>query len=216
VVAESRDVHAAQADEDGQTHLSDSRECLLGRGGHAKRRVGQLIRARRDGRVLEAPVLPFVAERLALPRLEDDLERLAKARLTLRVGDAVHVVDAREAAAADPEVEAPGADLIDCRGLFGDAQWIVQRKHLDGHPDPQALGARRDRARDHDRRREHGSRRREVHLAEPHAVEPPRLGGVDDVEALAERGGLVAAAADLELHEYPEVHESPVGRVTGS
>ena len=29
--------------------------------------------------------------------------------------------------------------------------------------------------------------RREVHLAEPHAVQPPRLGGVHDVETFAER-----------------------------
>jgi hypothetical protein len=136
--------------------------------------VGELIRARRDGRVLEAEMLALVAEGLALPRLEDDLERLA--------------------------------DVIDRRGLLGDPQGIVQRKHLHGHPDAQPLGPRRDRARHHDRRREHRPRRREVHLAEPHAVEPPGLGGVHEVEPFAERRGLVAAAADLELHEDSEVH----------
>jgi hypothetical protein len=37
---------------------------------------------------------------------------------------------------------------------------------------------------------------------------PTKIGrpGVHDVEALAERAGLVAAAADLELHEDAEVH----------
>jgi hypothetical protein len=44
--------------------------------------MGKLIRARRDGGVLEAVILALVAEWLALPRLEDDLERLAEARLT--------------------------------------------------------------------------------------------------------------------------------------
>jgi len=44
-----------------------------------------------------------------------------------------------------------------------------------------------------------------VHLTEPDAVETPRLGRVDEVEALPERGGLIAAAAGLELHEDSEV-----------
>src|SRR5262249_54502005 len=161
---------------------------------------------RRDGRILEPPVLPLVAEGLALPRLEDDLERLVETRLALRERNAVHVVDAREPAAADPEIEAPGADVIDRRGLLGDAQGIVQRQDLDGHADAQPPGARRDRARHHDGRREHRAGRREVHLAQPHAVEAPGLRRVDDVEALAERAGLVAAAANLELHEDAEVH----------
>src|SRR5262245_50864134 len=208
VMTERRDVHAAQADEDRQSHLADLGKRLLRRGGHAKRRVGQLVRARRDGGVLEAPVLTLVAERLALPGLEDDVERLAEPRLAFRVGDAVEVVDARKPAAADPEVEASGADVIDRRGLFGDPQRIVERQHLHGHPDAQAPVPRRDRARHHDRRREHRPCGREVHLAEPHAVEPPGFGRVHEVESLAERRGLVAAAADLELHEDPEVHGS--------
>jgi hypothetical protein len=154
--------------------------------------------------------LALVAEGLALPRLENDLERLAEARLALRVGNAVDVVDAGKPAAADPEIEASGADVIDRRGFFGDAQRIVQRKYLDGHPDPQPLRAGRDRARDHDRRGQHRPGRREMHLAEPHAVKPPGLRRVHDVESFAERAGLVAAAANLELHEDAEVHGLPV------
>src|SRR5262249_57896441 len=80
------------------------------------------------------------------------------------------------------------------------------RQNLDGHADAQPPCARRDRARHHDGRREHRAGRREVHLAEPHAVEPPGLCRVDDVEALSERAGLVAAAANFELHEDAEVH----------
>jgi hypothetical protein len=169
--------------------------------------MGQLIRAGGDGGVLEAIVLARVAEGLALPGLEDDLERLAEARLALRVRNTVHVVDAREAAAADPEVEAPLADVIDGGPLLADAPGVVQRKDLDRHPDPQALGARGDRARHHDRRGEHRSGGREVHLAQPHAVEPPRLGRVHELKPFAERGGLVAAAPVLELHEDAEVHQ---------
>jgi hypothetical protein len=52
--------------------------------------------------------------------------------------------------------------------------------------------------------------------AEPDAVEPPPRGSVHDVESLAERGGLVTAAADLELREDAEVHGSSVAAATGS
>jgi hypothetical protein len=45
-----------------------------------------------------------------------------------------------------------------------------------------------------------------VHLAQPHPVEPPRLRRIDEIEALAKGGSLVAALTDLELHEDAEVH----------
>ena len=80
-----RNVHAAQADEDRQPHAADARERLRRRGGHAHRRVGPLDRARRDGDVLEAIEPAVVAERLAFPCLQDDLERLEEARLALLV-----------------------------------------------------------------------------------------------------------------------------------
>jgi hypothetical protein len=96
--------------------------------------------------------------------------------------------------------------VVDGGGLLGDAQRIVQGQDLHRHADPQALGARGDGARDHDRRRQDRAGGREVHLAEPHPVEPPRLRRVDDVEALAKGGSLIAALSDLELHEDPEVH----------
>jgi hypothetical protein len=128
-------------------------ERLLGGGGHPERRVRELIGAGRDGGVLEAIELARVAEGLALPRGEDDLQRLAEARLALRIRNAVHVVDAGESAAADPEIETALADVIDGRGLLGDAQRVVQGQDLHRHADPQSLGARGDGARDHDRRR---------------------------------------------------------------
>src|SRR5207247_477287 len=106
----------AQSDEEGQAHRADGRKRLLGVGRHPKRRMRNLVRPRRDRRVLEAVELALVAERLALPRLADDLERLAEARLALAVGDPVDVVGARDAAAADPELDGlvhPAAHLLD-------------------------------------------------------------------------------------------------------
>src|SRR5499426_4609876 len=100
-----RSRHAAKAHEDRQAHPPDVRERLGGRGGHADRRMGLLIRARGHRGVLEAIEFPLVAEGLALPRREDDLERLEKARLTLLVRNAERVVRPRAAAPSDPEVE---------------------------------------------------------------------------------------------------------------
>src|SRR3989441_5979342 len=128
------------------------------------------------------------------------LERLAKARLALRIRNSVHVVDARESAATDPEVEATLADVVHRRGFFGDTQRIVQGEDLERHSDPQARRARGDRAGHDDRRREHRPGGREVHFAQPHTVQPPCLGGVHELEPLAERGRLVTAATYLELH----------------
>src|SRR2546428_159422 len=63
----------SEANKDGQAHLADDRKRLLGVGRHPDRRMGILIRAGRDGRVLEAIELAVVTERLALPRLPDDV-----------------------------------------------------------------------------------------------------------------------------------------------
>src|SRR5437867_12534806 len=100
--------------------------------------MGHLVRPGRDGRVLEAIELARVPEGIALPRLENDLERFAETRLTLAVGDAVDVVGAGNAAAADPELEAALADVIERRHLFGDAQRMAERQHghRRAHPHP--------------------------------------------------------------------------------
>src|SRR2546425_11234675 len=84
--------------------------------------MGELIRARRDCRVLEAVILASVAEPLPFPGLQDDLQGLAKARLTFCIGNLVHVVGPRGSAPTDPEIEATLADVIYGRNLFGDAQ----------------------------------------------------------------------------------------------
>src|SRR5205814_3134633 len=93
-------VHAAQSDEDGQAHPGDPRERLRRGRGHPDRRVRLLIRARDDGDIREAVEPALVAERLALPGLEDDLPRLQEARLAPLLRDADAVVGARTAAAA--------------------------------------------------------------------------------------------------------------------
>src|SRR3989475_4238531 len=118
------------------------------------------------------------------------------------------VVGARGAAATNAEVEATLAEVIHRRDLFGDPQWIAQRKDLHGRPHSDAPRASGDEARQRERRRLHGASRIEVDLAEPHAVESPGLCRVRQLERLAERLSLARPTASL-LEEDPEVHGSP-------
>src|SRR5216683_2241545 len=203
------DVHAAQPDENGQTHPADARKGVRGRRGHPDRRMRLLIRARGDGGVGEAIELAFVAEGLALPRREDDLQRFEEASLTLFVGDAERVVGPRASAAANAEVEPSVAQMIERGDLAGDAERVVQRKKLNRRPHAQALGPRDDPARHQQGRRQYGTRGIDEHLRQPHDVEPPRLRRVDELEQLAERLTLTAPTSYL-LREDSEVHGVPL------
>jgi hypothetical protein len=164
-----------------------------------------LDRPRRHRRVLESVELALVAERLALPGLLEDRQRLFEARLALPVRNVEHIVRARRAAAPDAEVEAAAAEMIDRRHLFRDPQRVRQRQHGDGSPDPDAPRAGGQEAGQCDRRRLHGPRGIEVDLAQPDAVQSPRLGGVGQLERLLESRRLARLAAAL-LDEDPEVH----------
>src|SRR5256886_12769862 len=150
-----RSLRGAQADEDGQSHPAGRGKRLVAGGGHAKGRMRDLIRTRRDDRVLDPIELARVAERLALPALTDDLQRFAKARLALAVRHAIDVVRPHDAAATDAELEAPFADVIDGGDLFGDPQRMVQGQDLDGGPHPETAGAGGDRARHLERGGDH-------------------------------------------------------------
>src|SRR5207244_5474093 len=156
-------------------------------GGHADRPMRILVRASCHRRSLESIELALVAERRTLPRFEDHLQRFLEARLALGIGNTEGVVGARGAAATDAEVEATLAEGIHRRDLFGDPQWIAQRKDLHGRPHSDAPRASGDEARQRERRRLHGASRIEVDLAEPHAVESPGLCRVRQLERLAER-----------------------------
>src|SRR5262249_40260074 len=163
------------------------------------------IRTRPDRGFCEVIERARVAERLALPGFEDDAERLLESRLALGVRDSEHVVGARRAAAADAEVEAALAQMIDGRDVFGDPEGIAERQHLHRRADAHAPGAGGDEARQRDRRRVHGAGRIEVNLAEPYAVESRRLGRLCEVERFLERGVLARPGPPF-LQKNSELH----------
>ena len=167
--------------------------------------MGILIRARRHRGIVDAIELALVAEGLALPGLSDDLEPFAKASLALGVGHAVGVIRAHDAAAADAELEAALADVVDGRDFLGDAQRVVQGKNLDGRAHADSPRAGGDGARHLERGGDHRARRGEMDLAEPDTVDSPGLGPVGLLEDVPERRDLIRSVTDL-LDEDPEMH----------
>src|SRR5215831_159727 len=200
-----RDVHAAEAHEDGEAHAPHARERLRRGRRHAEEGVRLAIGERGDGDVLELVELPRVAEGLPLPGGENDFQRLEETGLALSVRHAESAVGARAAAAADAEVEASLAQLIQGGDLAGHAQGVVQGQELDSRAHPEALGAGHGPARDEERGGQHRASRIDHHLSEPHDIEAPGLGGRDELRDLLEGLGRVDAAANL-LDEDSEVH----------
>src|SRR5207247_8844300 len=134
------DCHAPNPDETRQSHPADVRKGLRGRRAHPDRRMRLLIRARGDRGVGEAVELAFIAEGLALPGRQDDLQGFEEPRLALLVGNAERVVGARASASAHAEIEPSLAQVIERRDLAGDAERVVHRKELYRRADAQAPG----------------------------------------------------------------------------
>src|SRR5262245_8151715 len=175
--------------------------------------MGHLERARRDRRVLEPVELALVAEGLPLPGFPDDLERLAEPGLALAVRDAVAVLRARDAAAADPELEPTLADVIERRDLLGDAQRMIEREHGDGRADPKAPRPGGDRAGHLQRSGNDRAVRCEVDLAEPDTVEAPVFRALSQLERVTERRDLARSVAHL-FDEDPEMHGIRLPKLT--
>ena len=205
------DAHAAKADEDRQAERGDARKRLGSGGGHPDRRVRRPVRARGDRGVVEAIVLAGVTEGLALPGLENDLQRLEETLLTLRIRDAERVVRARRATAADAEIESSVAEVIERGDLTGDAQRMVERQQLHGRAHAQAPGLGRDGGGHQERRREHRARRVDQHLGQPQNIQAPRFALFRELVDLLEPVLLAAALAQL-LGKYPEIHGVPLAR----
>ena len=167
-----------------------------------------MVRARRYRRVLEPVERALIAERLALPGLPHDVQCLFEARLALAVRDLEDVVGARRSAATDAEIKATEAELVHGRDLFGDAQRVGKREDGHGQAEPHAPRAGGHEARERDWCRLHGAGRIEVDLAEPHAVQPPRVGRFPELERFLEGRGLARLPPPL-LHEDSEVHGFP-------
>src|SRR5205807_4313953 len=85
------------------------------------------------------------------PRALEHFQYLGEALAALGVWDAVGLVGAGKAAAADAENQPPLADVVERRDLLGKPQRMAQGQHLHGNADVDALGARGNGRRDQER-----------------------------------------------------------------
>ena len=151
-------------------HGADRRKGVRGAGGDADRRQFSVIGARHRSDVVEIVEPSRIGKARLFPGPQDDFEDFGEAVAALFVGHLIGVIGADDATAADAEYEPPLADLIDRRGLFGEAQRMAQRQHLHGDADFHAGRAGGDGAGDRQWRRQIGALGCEMDLSQPHRV----------------------------------------------
>ena len=116
-------------------------------------------------------------------------------------------------AAARGEIDAPAAQQIEARPLFGDADRMMQRQHGDRRRQPDALGARGDIGERQVGTGQHAERA-EMMLADPRRVHPQLFGIqrlVDDVrDELVGRARVVVVVV-VAQREVAEFHGDFLG-----
>ena len=186
--------------------LAQPGERIGGVGRDAQRGVRLLVGRRCDGGVLHRIVVALVGELLAFPCLQNDLQRFGEPFLAFVIGDAEYIVGTGKSAAADAELEAALANVIDSGHFLGYAKWVAQGQHVHGHAHPQPLGAGCYRCRHDDGRREHRPGRVEVQFGQPDAVQTHLFRRVDHSEALLKCLGFGDASSIAKFHECAKVH----------
>jgi len=147
--------------------------------------VRPLERLREDRRLRDLVELAVVAERPALERLQDDVDRLVPAgaagvELEPEPLELVVLV-----AAAEPDVDPAPGEEVERRDLLRGDERMVQRHDDHRGADAQPRGLGRDVRRELDRARQVAVRR-EVMLGQPDVPEAERLGRLRDVDAARE------------------------------
>ena len=144
--------------------------------------MGLLVGPRRHHHVIHVVIMAVVVEAVVVPGLEDDFQGLGEPLAALVEGDAIALIRAGEAAAANAKVQPAPGDVIHGGGFFGQADGVGQGQHADAGAHADALGAGGDDAGHHQRDRRHrrdagsarvGGRARggEVTLGQPDAVD---------------------------------------------
>src|SRR6516162_6635522 len=186
------------------TLLGGGNERILAIGCDADRRMRLAVRVWHDADVFVIVVFAGERELFLGPGTLDDFEHFGKAFGALTIGNAIGLISAREAAAADPEDQPAMTDMIDGGAVFRQSQWLAQRQNLDTGTDLYVVGAGGDRARDRHRHRTDRPLGRHMDFRQPDSVETPALGRVDLIKGGCKRLGLGLARAPLKLVEHAE------------
>ena len=121
--------------------------------------------------------------RIARQRLHDDVIRLDIGRLRpVRIDSPISQL-VRRGAAADADLDAASAQMIEHADFFGEPQRVMRRQHIDQGAEAKASGALRNRRQKNARRRRQIERRRVV-LAHMIGAEAAGVVQLDQLEAV--------------------------------
>ena len=146
---------------------------------------------------------------IGLPETADQFDALFKNALIVIERDVEWLVFALVVAATAGEIDAPARQEIERRPLLGDANGMMQRRHIHGGRQPDVLGVGCDIS-EHDVRAGQHAERIEVVLADPGGVHAElvgieRLGGNVGDELV--RGAGVIVVVIVAQREIAEVHD---------
>jgi hypothetical protein len=164
----------------------------------------KLRRLHLDRHVFEMIVLAAKVDLVFRQRLHDDAVSLDIHRLCLVRIDVEIVQFMRRRAAADPDLDAAPAQMVQHADFLGQPQRVVSRQHVDQCAEPQALGTLRSGCEEDARRRRQIERRRMV-LAHMVGAKAGAVVELDQLETFfvlfAERiWTVVVLIEDSELH----------------
>ena len=147
----------------------------VGGAGDPYRRMRALHRRRQYSHVLEIEEPAVVTERLLLPGLEHDLQRLAHPGLALLDGHAVGSVVVGHEATAYAQLQPAARDLVEHGVRLGQMQRVVQRqqRHRRAQPDARRPGGHR--GQHHRREGNHPAVWMKVVLVRPGRIEAQPL-----------------------------------------
>jgi hypothetical protein len=128
--------------ENSNPPLASGRICFGTPGRDKDGRIGLLDRSRDNSQVGYLKMLPLVAEGLAGPGTDQDIEGLSKSCSTLCRWDMKAFVDAgKRVTPPNAKIQAAMAEDIQHRPFLGKSDRVVEGEQIDGDAKPQALGA---------------------------------------------------------------------------
>jgi hypothetical protein len=155
-----------------------------------------------------------VGQALGRQRGEDDVATLEEALARLLLGEPVEAQFDRRDPAADAEVEAAAAEVIEHADLLGQPQRVVLRERVDQRAEPQTLAVLRGGG-EKDARRRREAERRPVVLGKVVAVETAAIVGADQLEPVGVLRTEIGLGA-IHVIEHAELHlvSTAVGEIT--
>src|SRR5712692_3986558 len=188
--------------------------------------IGGLLGTHTHRQVIEVVEFAMIGEGLVAQTLTYDRQRLEVTRIIhLDVGVLAPEVGFQDPATSYTNLHAPATEVVQHADLFNETHRVVQRQNIDTRPEPQTLGALRDRGQEDILRRRQAVHRRGVVLCQVVGIKPSRIQplnldeplGIDVLEV--ETGDRFNVVEDTELQRHsgpPENYAVVAATCTGT